>query len=337
MQRHLADLEALRDPRRLDVVDVVEKEARDGLREQVVERGRRLGDGLAELAEVWLERPRDERAEAVHLILQVADQAHVLDALLERLDVAVHHRGRRRHAQAVRVAHDPEPLRRARLLGREDLAHAVDEDLGATSGQRVQAGVAQAREHLGRRQATRARDVLDLGRRERVQVDRVALLDAAEEVLVPVDREIGVVPALHQHRGPVELERLLDLLEDHGLRQDVALAPIARLAVERAEGAVGLADVRVVDVPVDDEGDLIRIRLAAAQLVGGRADRDEVAAAQQDRGVLGAEPLARERALEDLGDRSGLRLDGCHQRIRAASMKRSGGTDAISPRSAASS
>ena len=42
----------------------------------------------------------------MHLVLQVADAPHVLDALLERLDVAVHHRGRRRHAQAVGLAHD---------------------------------------------------------------------------------------------------------------------------------------------------------------------------------------------------------------------------------------
>ena len=38
VQRDLADLQALRDPRRLDVVDVVEVDPRDRLRQQVVER-----------------------------------------------------------------------------------------------------------------------------------------------------------------------------------------------------------------------------------------------------------------------------------------------------------
>ena len=59
---------------------------------------------------------------------------------------------------------------------------------------------------------------------EAVQVDRVARLDRAEEVLVPVDPEVGMVAALQQHAGAAELERLLDLLEDDRLGQDVALA-----------------------------------------------------------------------------------------------------------------
>jgi hypothetical protein len=36
--------------------------------------------------------------------------------------------------------------------------------------------------------------VLDLGRRERVQVDLVARLDRAEEILVVVDAEVGWWP-----------------------------------------------------------------------------------------------------------------------------------------------
>src|SRR5215211_6272463 len=86
----LADLQALRHPRGLDVVDVVEVEAAHRLREQVVE-GRRhgvAGDLFAEAVAVVLERPGDERAEAVRLVLELADPAHVLDALGERLDVA---------------------------------------------------------------------------------------------------------------------------------------------------------------------------------------------------------------------------------------------------------
>jgi hypothetical protein len=92
---------------------------------------------------VVLERPRDERAEAVRLILQLADAAHVLDAVLDRLDVAVHHRRRRRHAEPVRVAHHVQPLTGLRLLRRDHVADAVDEDLAAAARERVEPGVAQ--------------------------------------------------------------------------------------------------------------------------------------------------------------------------------------------------
>ena len=184
-------------------------------------------------------------------------------------------------------------------------AHPVDQDLGAAAGKRVEPGIAQARERLGHRQLRPAGDVLHLGRREGVQVDRVARLDRAEQILVPVDAEVGVVTALHQHRGAAESQRLLDLLEDHRARQHVALAAVPRPAVEGAEVAVGDADVGVVDIAVDDERDLVAVGAAVAHLVGGAADGDEVARAQQRERVVVGETLARQHAIEDLARRSG--------------------------------
>src|SRR5215210_644166 len=299
-ERHLADLQALRHPRRLDVRHVVEVDARDSLREQVVERGRhRLARHLrAEPVPVVLERPRDERAKAAGLVLELPDPAHVLDALLERLDVPVHHRGGCGHAEAVRGAHDVEPLLRSRLLRRDLVAHAIDEDLGAAARERVEARVAEPRERLVDRQLGAPRDVLHLARRERVQVDRVARLDRAEEVFVVRDVEVRVVAALHEQPGAADRERLLDLLEDDRLGQQVALARVARAAVEGAEVAVRVADVRVVEVSVDDERDPRRVALAVADLVGDAADGHEVAAAEELECVLVGDAVTRASLLQ---------------------------------------
>jgi hypothetical protein len=108
-------------------------------------------------------------------------------------------------------------------------------------------------------------------------MDRVTRLDRTEEILVVIDAEVGVMTALHEQSGATDRERLFDLLEDQRLRQDVALARVARAAVERAEVAVRVADVRVVEVAVDDKCDARGIDLAAAELVRRTADRDEVA------------------------------------------------------------
>ena len=97
--------------------------------------------------------------------------------------------------------------------------------------------------------------------------------------------------------GAADRERLLDLLEDDGLRQEVALARVTGAAVEGAEVAVRVADVRVVDVAVDDERHARRIGLAGAKLVGGAADGDEVTRLEQRQRVLVGDPLARERLL----------------------------------------
>ena len=169
----------------------------------------------------------------------------------------------------------------------------------AAAGDRVETGVAQPRQRLRDRQLRAARDVLDLGRRQRVQVDLVARLDRAEQILVVVDVEVGMVAALHEQARAADRERLLDLLEDDRLREQIALARVARPPVERAEVAVRVADVRVVEVPVDDERDPLGVVLAVADLVRDAADGDEVARAEQLDRLLVREALALDRLLED--------------------------------------
>src|SRR5437773_2008597 len=107
-------------------------------------------------------------------------------------------------------------------------------------------------------------------------MDRIAALDRAEEILVVVDAEVRVVASLHQHTRTSERERLLDLLEDDGFRQEVALSTVTGPPVEGAEVAIGHAHIRVVDVPVDDERDPVGIGAACAQLARSPADREEV-------------------------------------------------------------
>src|SRR5213594_1155458 len=89
-QRHLADLRPHRHPRRLDVGDVVEHDARDRLSAQI---GDRIG--LAEVLELGvlgLERPADERGEPPGARLHFPDPEEVLDPVGKRLPQAEHHR-----------------------------------------------------------------------------------------------------------------------------------------------------------------------------------------------------------------------------------------------------
>ena len=111
-----------------------------------------------------------------------------------------------------------------------------------------------------------------------------------------------MVAALHEQAGAADRERLLDLLEDDGLREQVALALVARPAVEGAEVAVRDADVRVVEVPVDDERDPTRVVQPVPDLVRHASDRDEVAGAQERDRVLVRDPLAVARLGEHVVD-----------------------------------
>ena len=185
------------------------------------------------------------------------------------LDRAVHHRRRRAQAGAVRVAHHVEPLVGRRLaVAVQQLAHAIDEDLGAAAGNAVEAGVDQPLDDLRHRQLREPRDVDHFGRRQRVQPERrIARLHRPEQILVPLQRQVRVVAALQQQLPAAERDRLVDLPEDLVEPEHVAVGRADR-AVERAEVAPRDADVRVVDVAIDDVGDDALGMLAGADAVG---------------------------------------------------------------------
>ena len=124
------------------------------------------------------------------------------------------------------------------------------------------------------RQLRQPREVNHLRRRQRVQLELgIARLDRAEQILVPGQRQIGIVAALHQHLHAADGDGLVDLAEQLLEAEDVAVRR-ADLAVERAEVALGDADVGVVDVAIDDVGDEPVGVLARADAVGERPSSD---------------------------------------------------------------
>ena len=85
---------------------------------------------------------------------------------------------------------------------------------------------------------------------------RVFLPDMGEQVGVPVDGEGGVVSSLHQDLDAAGGGQFIELLIDLRVGDDVGIG-LLLCPVKGAELAVDVADVRVVDVPVDDVGDNI--------------------------------------------------------------------------------
>src|SRR5262249_8796272 len=111
----------------------------------------------------------------------------------------------------------------------------------------------------------------------------------------------------------------------------------ARPAVEGAEVAVGDADVRVVEVAVDDERHALRVVKPVADLVRGAANCDEIARAEELGGLLVRDSFARGGFRQDLCD--GSPFGDAHATAAPAVVctKRSSGTVSRSPASRASS
>ena len=270
-EAELADLAALRHPRRLQVVEVVEHEPRDRQRPQIVDAGRFRA---AELGVLRLIAPGDERGEARRSRPAARAAGTGARAAPPPSRPCRTSSSPSSAARRVRVAHDAQPFVRGRLaVAVEQLAHAIDEDLGAAAGNAVEPGRDQPLDDLRHRQPRQPREVNDFGRRERVQPERrITLLHRAEQVLVPLERQVGIVPALQQQLTAAERDRLVDLPEDLVEAEDVAFGRSDR-TVERAEVAARDADVRVVDVAIDDVGDDAVGMLAGADLVGQPAEQ----------------------------------------------------------------
>ena len=78
---------------------------------------------------------------------------------------------------------------------------------------------------------------------------------------------------------------------------------LSRPAVKRAERADDVADVRVIDVAVDDVRDDIGRVVPHPDLVRGQADTDKIVRFQQRGAVVSGQSFARKRPVENRLDR----------------------------------
>ena len=93
--------------------------------------------------------------------------------LLDGFDRAVHHRRGRAKPGTMCMAHDAEPFVRGGLaVAVEKFPDPIDQDLGATARDAVEATRDQPLDHLGNGKARQTREVEDFRRRERVETER---------------------------------------------------------------------------------------------------------------------------------------------------------------------
>src|SRR5262249_41660757 len=134
-------------------------------------------------------------------------------------------------------------------------------------------------------------------------------LDGAEEVFVPRQRQIRIMPTLQQQLNAAYGDGLVDLAEDVFESEHVAVGRAHR-TVERAEIALGDADVRVVDVAIDDVGDDPVRMLPGPDGVGQPAERGRRRVEVQTQSFARIEALAREDFVSQ-------RRDGLHRKSAA--------------------
>src|SRR5271169_6749312 len=122
--------------------------------EMLGERGAGARQTLMEKQRVLVDEAEgDELGEASGLSLNVSQQKHLADPVVGGFGVSVHESRSRADAAAVRGADHFNPLSGRKLIGGEDVANLVVENLGGGAGQGAEAVVAEHRNVVGERHA----------------------------------------------------------------------------------------------------------------------------------------------------------------------------------------
>src|SRR5215469_13568265 len=112
-----------------------------------------------------------------------------------------------------------------------------------------------------------------------MQMDfRKALPDSAQQPLMPVNLQVRVQAALHEHPSAAKLNGLPDLFVNGVEIEDVAFCRKLSLerAIESAKGAVLSTEIGVIDVPINDVGNYALGMELATDRVSFHADADEI-------------------------------------------------------------
>ena len=223
----------------------------------------------AEGRAVRLVRPAEEREEPARLVLEVARALQVLEPLVERLVEADHHRRGRLQAGLDDRALGLEVVGDRVLPLGVPGAEVLGQDLAAAAGDPVHARLAQPGCRVRVREVGAVGQEDELGDRQRVELDPVAvpLPYRSEQVAVEVERQLRVEAAVEGDQVAADLDQLVDLREHLVTREHVA-AGLVRQHVEGAVVALGDADVRVVDDPHHHVGRAVRLVVAGPHLAG---------------------------------------------------------------------
>src|SRR6185503_11480383 len=158
-------------------------------------------------------------------------------------------------------------------------------------------------------------DVVNLGRREAMQLKAGILrTQGSQKIFVPLDPEIRVQSALHQYTRAAERDRLVDLFANSIERLHVGIGR-AGPPVERAERAHNIADIRVVDIAIDDIRDDVVGMSALADFVRGGAHRGYVIGLKERGAILDRQALAVEHAVENSANL------GVRHRIKSSNLR----------------
>src|SRR5436309_640526 len=213
-----------------------------------------------------LKRPADKSSESPAAILLITDTLQMLDPFFNRLDMTEHHRRARSQPELVRDLHHFQPLIAVNFQRRNLLAHAINQNFAAAARNGAQPRVFELGDHFTQRHPESFRKVLEFRRTESVDIDvGIFRPDMPQKIDIPPECQFWMMSTLHQNLNPARRRKFIELLIDL-LERKYIMIFIFFGSIKRAEFAVNIANIRVINVSIDNVSD----DLAAASAVASR-------------------------------------------------------------------
>src|SRR5260370_42644506 len=134
-------------------------------------------------------------------------------------------------------------------------------------------------------------EAMNLRRRETVKLKAWILrTKRAQKIFVPLDSEIRMQSALHQDTRPTERNRFVNLRANLIDRAHVGVRG-AWPAIERTERTEDVADIRIVNVSIDDVGDDVIGMARLAKLISRAADASNIVGLDHPGAIVAFQPV----------------------------------------------
>src|SRR5205085_1149908 len=152
----------------------------------------------------------------------------------------------------MRDLHHFQPLVAVDLKRRNFLSNAVHQNFTATARDRSESCALESRDHFSQRHPESFGKMLEFRRTESVDIDvRILVPDVLEEIEIPRERQLRMMPALHQDLHSSDRRQLVKFLVDLFERQNI-MVRVPLSSVKCAKLAVNIANIGVVDVSIDN-------------------------------------------------------------------------------------
>ena len=189
--------------------------------------------------------------------------------------MAEHDRGGATQTKPMRGTHYCLPFCCINLVRADDSAHLIIQNLCCRAGQSAKPGIAQTGKKIGQRKPERARALMDFQRGEGMDMHpRHGLLDGAANRFIGCAGILRVDAALQADFGGTTRPGFLGATGDFCMVKIIGRAAQGFMSLALAEGAEAAtigADIRIIDVPIDDIAHGIA-RNCLPQPIGGRHD-----------------------------------------------------------------